>query len=74
MIRTAKILFCDNEHGTGDVSFPDLLSCRGEELAQHFINFTDSKRLRKQAKAQGWSYVDGIDYCQMCTEGNKEES
>jgi|ERR1700690_1483909 len=27
MIRTAKIIFCDNEHGTGDVTFPDIVTC-----------------------------------------------
>lgn len=71
MVRTAKVLFCDNEHGTGDVSFPDLVRSPGEDLAQHFISYVDARKLRQEAKKNGWSYIDGHDYCAMCTEGNR---
>lgn len=69
MIRTAKIIFCDNEHGTGDVTYPDILSAIGEELRQHFIDSPTLKELRKDAKKAGWSRHEGGDYCPMCTEG-----
>ena len=73
MIRTAKFLFCDQEHGyEADVTFPDSNS-HASVLAQHFINSLNAKELRKQAKKEGWSYVDGHDYCPICTEGEKED-
>jgi hypothetical protein len=72
MIRTAKFLFCDQEHSyEADVTFPDSHS-DASELAQHFINSLNAKELRKQAKKEGWSFVDGHDYCPICTEGEKE--
>jgi hypothetical protein len=56
MIRTAKLIFCDNEHGMGDVTYPDLFD-------------PTLKQLRKDAKQAGWSRHAGADYCQQCTEG-----
>jgi hypothetical protein len=67
MIRTAKFLFCDNEHGAGNVTFPDILGTP-EELEQHFIRSPTLAMLRKEAKQAGWSRHNGADYCQMCTE------
>lgn len=74
MIRTAKFLFCDQEHGyQADVTYPDSNS-PADLLAQHFINSLNAKELRKQAKKEGWSFVDGHDYCPVCTEGDKGNS
>lgn len=53
MIRTAKILFCDQEHGFGNASFPDLITSSPTQLEQHFIAPPTLKQLRKEAKAAG---------------------
>jgi hypothetical protein len=68
MIRTAKFIFCDNEHGTGDVTYPDIFDSV-EVLRQHFIDSPTLGQLRKDAKKAGWSRHEGADYCRMCTEG-----
>lgn len=66
MIRTSRILFCDQEHGTGEQTFPSL-----RDLSeQDFIRDLTAKQLRAEAKKAGWSHVDGHDYCGMCTESN----
>lgn len=65
MTRSTKVLFCDNEHGTGDVSFPDI----GKLDEHHFVFPLNQRELRKEAKKAGWSRVNGADYCDMCTEG-----
>lgn len=58
MIRTAKFIFCDNEHGMGDMTYPDLFGDI-EELRQHFLNNPTLKQLRKDAKKAGWSRHEG---------------
>ncbi len=64
MIRTAKVLFCDNEHGAGDVTYPDL-----ERLNERdFIQPRGIRTLRAEAKKAGWSRHNGADYCDICTE------
>jgi hypothetical protein len=67
MIRTAKVLFCDNEHGTGDITFPEVLD------AQRFITEqpdtpANAVELRREAKKSGWGRVNGGDYCPTCME------
>lgn len=66
MIRKAQILFCDNEHGSGDVAFPDLSRLAGFEIQQAFIEGNDKRSLRRAAKAAGWGRVNGGDYCPGC--------
>lgn len=68
MIRTARLIFCENEHGTGDVTFPDLDHGEGN-VSDHFINSLRVADLRKAAKQAGWGRVNGADYCPMCMEG-----
>lgn len=68
MIRKAQILFCDNEHGTGDVCFPDLTSLSGFEFHQALIKGNDVRSVRREAKALGWGRVNGGDYCPECME------
>ncbi len=68
MIRTAKFIFCDNEHGMGDMTYPDLFA-ETEVLRQHFIESPSLKKLRLDAKKAGWSRHEGADYCPQCTEG-----
>ena len=67
MIRTAKFIFCDNEHGAGNVCFPSIMG-DAYELEQHFIRNPTLKQLRKEAKEHGWSRHEGADYCDLCTE------
>ena len=68
MIRNAPILFCDNEHGTGDVCFPDVKQLDGHDLQQQFIKSYSIRSLRNAAKAIGWGRVNGGDYCPDCME------
>jgi hypothetical protein len=74
VIRKAHLLFCDNEHGTGDVVFPDLTRLAGFEIQQAFIEGNNVRSVRKAAKAQGWGRVNGGDYCPDCMESMKEDS
>ncbi len=69
MIRKCALLFCDNEHGTGDVCFPDVKAMSGHEIDQTFITGSTTLRgLRKAAKQAGWGRVNGGDYCPGCME------
>ena len=68
MIRKCMILFCDNEHGTGDVCFPDLDRVDSFETKQAFIKGNTVRQLRAEAKKAGWGRVNGGDYCPACME------
>jgi hypothetical protein len=63
MIRTLKVLFCDNEHGRGDVTLPDL---RYDVEPLDLINAETVPQLRKRARALGWVHHNGADYCPDC--------
>lgn len=67
MIRKLNVLFCENEHGTGDVTFPDLNS---SNAAQKFMDGEGMKvgDLRREAKKEGWGRVNGGDFCPGCME------
>lgn len=67
MIRSAKVIFCDNEHGMGDVTFPSLDREVGDLQAEYVAPQT-VKQLRASAKAAGWSRLRGQDFCPDCTE------
>lgn len=71
MIRTAKAIFCDNEHGFGDVTFPpldrDVTSSQQDYIAPQRVG-----QLRKAAKKEGWGRVNGGDYCPQCMENQNE--
>lgn len=71
MIRTAKKIYCDNEHGVGDVFFPE----DGD-----YISMLTVAEIRRRAKAAGWLRTKRNDYCPQCaidelelTEDEKEE-
>ena len=66
MIRKLQILFCDNEHGTGDVCFPDVTHLDVYQIQQECIQGNDTRSLRKAAKKAGWGRVNGGDYCPEC--------
>ena len=68
MIRKVQILFCDNEHGTGNKTFPDVDSMDIFKIEQAFIDGNGARSLRKAAKAAGWGRVGGADYCPGCME------
>ncbi len=66
MIRKLTILFCDNEHGIPGGSVfpdPDNTDLTAEAVIEKGIN-----QVRREAKAAGWSRVQGGDYCPTCTE------
>jgi hypothetical protein len=67
MIRAAKVIFCDNEHGYGDVTFPDL-DRPAHELAGEYVAPQTVGQLRKSAKEAGWGRIEGGDYCPSCME------
>jgi hypothetical protein len=73
VIRKTHIIFCDNEHGTGDVMFPDLTRLSGFEFAQEVIDGNDARSVRRAAKAKGWGHYRNGDYCPDCMESMKED-
>jgi hypothetical protein len=67
MINKTQVIFCDNEHGIGDVCFPDIGNMDEHSIKQLFINGPPSIRaLRLDAKKAGWGRVNGGDYCPGC--------
>ncbi len=66
MIRFAKLLICDNEHGIGEVTFPDIYR-DPDVLAQQFIQSPTVGQMRKAAKEKGWSGACKNDFCDLCT-------
>ena len=69
MIHKCIVLFCDNEHGTGSPSFPDLDQISTAALEQELIKDQTVGQVRKAAKKAGWGRVNGGDYCPICMEG-----
>jgi hypothetical protein len=63
MIRSAKVLFCDNEHGLGEVTFPEVNRLDEQAL----INPLSVRELRRRAKAEGWTRHNKADYCPSCS-------
>jgi len=65
MIGKAVQLYCGNEHGFGDVTFP----------ADGIFNpdYSRASTIRAAAKKAGWGVVDGEDYCDICMESFREE-
>ena len=72
MILKANLLFCDNEHGNGDISFPDL-KMNDFDLMQAFLVDNGVRALRRAAKKKGWGRVNGGDYCPICMESMNEK-
>jgi hypothetical protein len=70
MIRGAKVIFCDNEHGFGDVTFPNL-DRPVEEIQACYVAPVPIAQLRKSAKAAGWGRINGGDYCPQCMESEE---
>lgn len=68
MHRKCCVIFCGNDHGTGDVTFPDLETMSGYDLQQRFIESPSLGETRRAAKAVGWRRVNGEDYCPQCME------
>ena len=66
MIRTIKVLFCDNEHGNGDVTFPDLRHVEPTDIVNG--GSATTKHLRAETAKSGWRHYRGSDYCEMCAE------
>lgn len=73
MIQKAQLLYCDNEHGTGDVVFPDLTTMDGYDIRQVFIEGNNVRSLRAAAKKLGWGRVNGGDYCPGCMATMEDE-
>ncbi|HEV2691414.1 MAG TPA: hypothetical protein VG347_00810 [Verrucomicrobiae bacterium] len=68
MILKCSLLFCANEHGNGDVSFPDAATLDPYTVRQIFIKGNDARLLRADAKKEGWGRINGEDYCPACME------
>jgi predicted dienelactone hydrolase len=64
MIRSVRVLFCDQEHGFGDITFPDVRNLDMQDLIQP----RTAKQLRADAKKAGWTHDRrGRDYCDCCS-------
>ena len=69
MIRTLRVIFCENEHGTGDVCFPDIGTMDDYAVKQLIIAGKSTiGALRKEARQAGWGRVNGGDFCPACME------
>lgn len=68
MFRKCGVIFCANEHGIGEVTFPYLQTMSLDELQQMFVKSTTEAQTRRDAKAFGWRRVNGEDYCPQCVE------
>lgn len=66
MIRTLKVLFCDNEHGCGDITFPETRDIADATIVNH--GAATVKQLRREARAAGWKRKGEQDLCPMCVE------
>ena len=62
MVKTVKFLYCDNEHGFGDVMFPDV---NASDLDLKLVEGS-ARTLRKLARGEGWRFWHGRDYCPNC--------
>jgi hypothetical protein len=65
MIQRMRVvrLVCDNEHGAGDEIFP------GKDRDAMYYTVAE---LRKAAKDAGWTRKSGNDYCDYCSERERE--
>lgn len=68
MLRKLSAIFCENEHGTGEVTFPNLRELPDFELHRLMIDPPTDAQLRRKAKAAGWVRHNGADYCPACKE------
>lgn len=68
MIRKSIVLFCDNEHGTGARTFPNLDEMTTDAIQQALIADLKPGELRRAAKKNGWGRINGADYCPDCME------
>lgn len=66
-VQRATAIFCDEEHGAGDVYFPE-----HSDLGPRFEPHTFTADVRKRAKAHGWRTILGKDYCPNCVDLMKE--
>ncbi len=64
MIRSTKVIFCDEEHGIGDVTFPAFCDLDVVD----FIRTPTVSALRREARKAGWRRIKGSDYCAECVE------
>lgn len=68
MIRSTRMLFCDEDHNV-EQTFP----CINDLDENQFINPPTAKQLRAMAKPFGWSYRNGRDHCDLCTTREAED-
>ncbi len=68
MLRKCTLLFCDNEHGIGDVTFPNISDMDPNSVHQEMVKERTTGQLRREAKEAGWGRVNGGDYCPGCME------
>ena len=66
MIRKCLFIFCENDHGTGDVCFPDVENLHSYQIVEK--DGITAGSLRRLAKQAGWGRVNGGDYCPGCME------
>lgn len=67
-IRTTSVIFCDEEHGIGEVTFPPI----DELAASDFVLPRSAKMLRDDARAAGWTFTRRGAWCPQCSHTDPE--
>lgn len=63
-IRSIMVIFCDNDHGTGEQTYPDV----DRIAASDFVAPRGRKQLREDAKRAGWTFPRGLAFCPLCSQ------
>ena len=71
-IRRAMALYCDEEHGIGDVVFPAADSANAYSSDAKFDPDLTAVKLRRLARAEGWRRFQNVDYCPSCVQSMKD--
>lgn len=72
MIRTIRVIFCDEEHGDGEHTYPNLNNTSDGNLLCTLIDKPTVAQLRRYAKAEGWTHTRQNDFCPGCSESDAQ--
>jgi hypothetical protein len=66
MYLKCGFLFCENEHGLGEVTFPRIEEMDAEDIRQRLLYPPTEAQTRRDAKKLGWRRIHRADYCPGC--------